>query len=419
MIFKKHSVGKRFFPAGALAFLVLNLIFSNPVAAESNAFNYAFSGYGTLGYAFLNDENAEYRTGEGVSGATDTGSALVDSRLGLQFDASFNTRMSTSIQLGARQNEKGDAGVELEWGFLRILPAHRVEIRLGRMSLPVFSLSDSREVGYANVTLRPPEDVYSQIPLKRLNGADLTVESLVLNSLVTFQLYTGFAREEIFNDLEPDAESVLGLSTWIERGPVRARFNYTQAEFNIDSRSEAIAGLRQSIDAVLAQAPELGPVLDSIKEDVSGERRKVTFASFGLTAEFDRLFFDIELAQRRLDNWLVDVNSWSIVVGSSFGRYSPYVFVSAHQDSQPNRRVKLPETLAALEAGINALYEPRSQNTVGAGLRYDFSETIALKSQVELLSRDERGISFIRNTDDGSDAGDDVVLMSFVLDFVF
>jgi len=383
--------------------------------------NFTIAGYGTLGYAWLNDDNAEYRTGEGESGATNEGSFEVDSRLALQLDGTLNSYLSVGAQVIVRQNEVGEPGAELEWGFLGIQAADRVLIRLGRMSLPAFSISDFREVGYANVLLRPPEDVYSQVPLRRLNGADVTVESLMQGTLVSFQLVGGVAREKIFNDLEPDAEQIIGLSTWIERGPFKARANFTTAQIDVDSRSETIDRLRLGIDAALAQAPQLGAILDPVRADLSGDYTDLTFASIGLSADFDTYFLDFEFARRRIDNWVVNVDSWSLVAGVNIGRYSPYAFVSSNRDAQSDRRITLPDSpeLNVLEAGINDLYSPRGQNTVGVGLRFDLSENIALKSQVEYISREDIGISFRRLGDDGSDTGDDVLLSSFLVDFVF
>jgi len=383
--------------------------------------NFTWAGYGTLGYAWLNDKNAEYRTGEGESGATNEGSFGVDSRIALQLDGTYDSRLSASLQVIARQDETGDPGAQLEWGFLRFLLGDRVEVRAGRMSLPVFSISDFREVGYANVLLRPPEDVYSQIPVRRFNGLDVTAESLILGSLVTVQLIGGTAREKIFDDLEPDISQLTGLSTWIERGPVKARINFTSADIDIDSRSETIGRLRQGIDATLAQVPELGVVLNPVRDELSGESKAMTFASFGLSADFDSYFVDMEFASRRIDNWVVDVDSWSLSLGFSIGRLSPYAFVSSNKDAQSDRRVTLPDSpeLKVLEASINSLYAPRSQNTTGLGLRFELSEKIALKSQLEFISREDIGISFRRLSDDGSDTGGDVVMFSSVIDFVF
>jgi len=410
-------------PTRILAVLILLFFCKNVALAQSTLpFNLSYSGYGTLGYSWLNDGDAEYRTGVGIHGATDEGTIEMDTRAAIQFDAQFNPLLSGTLQLIARQNELGDAAAQVEWGFIRLLPVDRIELRLGRMSLPVYSLSDFREVGYANVILRPPEDVYSQIPLRRFDGADITFESLLLDNLVTVQLFGGSAREKIFDGLKPDAKAIIGFSTWLERGPVKARFNYTTTDMDIDSRTESIIRLRQGIDAVLAQTPALAPLLNPVRKDVSGERVGVSFVSLGLSAEFDRFFFDIEVASRRIDNWVVDVDSWSFVGGTTFGRFTPYGFISSNKDAQSDRRITLPAdpALAPLQAGINRLYLPRSQNTVGAGIRFDFSEQIALKSQVEFVSREERGISFSRTTiDDDSDNGDDVIMWSFTLDFVF
>jgi len=407
-----------------LSVLSAILLFPQLLLAETafpSLTNFTFSGYGTLGYAWLNDDTAEYRTGEGESGATNEGSFAVDSRFALQLDATFNSIFSASAQVLMRQNEAGDPGAEFEWGFLRVNAGQRVVVRVGRMSLPTFSLSDFREVGYANVLLRPPEDVYSQVPLRRLNGADVTVESLLQGTLITFQLVGGVAREKIFNDLEPDAKQILGLSTWIERGPFKARANLTTAQIDVDSRSATIGRLKQGVEATLAQAPQLGAILNPVRADLSGTYRDLTFISAGLSADFDAYFLDFEYARRRIDNWVVDVDSWSLVAGVNIGRYSPYAFVSSNEDAQSDRRVSLPDSpeLNVLEAGINDLYSPRSQNTMGVGLRYDLSEKIALKSQFEYISRENVGISFRRLGDDGSDTGDDVILSSVVVDFVF
>ena len=86
-----------------------------------------------------------------------------------------------------RQDESGDAGVALEWGFVRWLPTDTIAVRAGRMSLPVFAVSDYREVGYANVLLRPIEDVYSLIPLRRFDGIDVTLDSEIGGALVRWQ----------------------------------------------------------------------------------------------------------------------------------------------------------------------------------------------------------------------------------------
>ncbi|MBX2836832.1 MAG: porin [Gammaproteobacteria bacterium] len=415
-----YSQGKQLNRINSKAALVGGLLCFLPAITQAQeAFPYfSFSGYGTLGYALLDDPNAEYRTGEAQDGADKNGSFEVDSRIALQLDAVFNSEFSAAIQGIIREAEDGDAAPQLEWGFLRWLPTHNLEVRVGRMSLPVFSISDYREVGYSTVLLRPPEDVYSQIPLRRFDGADITLEANRNRTLLRWQVYTGVAREEIFEDLEPDAKNILGTSLWVERGPLRARLSYSRADMDVDSKNANVA----AVSAGIAQAQAAVPALSAIADDFAGKRVPLEFTAIGLTLDFDRVFADLEFAQRRIDNWVSNVDSLSLAVGTRIGEWRPYAFVSALNEIDGDRRIDLPDNPAftELEAGINAFYEPRDQNTFGLGARWDYSDRIALKGQIEQVSRDEIGISLLRgNADDGTDTGDDVTLVSFTIDFIF
>ena len=391
---------------------------SAPVPGPSLVPDLAFSGFGTLGYAALDDPGAEYRTGEARDGADEDGSFEVDSRLGLQLDATFSRRWSATLQGVARQDETGDAGAVLEWGFLRWLPTDTLAVRAGRMSLPVFAVSDYREVGYANLLLRPIEDVYSLIPLRRFDGVDVTLDTELGGALVRWQALYGQARDRIFDDLEPDARDSLGLSVGVERGPVRVRLSHVQSRLDIDSDNADVAAVRAGIERAQALVPELAAVAD----DFAGERVPLRFDAIGVSLDFGRVFADLEYAQRRIDNWVPDSDGASLMVGARIGPVRPYGFVSAVTETDGDRRVELPDGagLDALEAGIDAFYQPRDQRTIGLGARWDASANFALKGQVERISRDVLGISFLRNdSNDGSDAGDDVTLVSVALDFIF
>lgn len=398
--------------------LLATLCLPGSLLAQSLRPDVAFSGFGTLGYAALGQPNAEYRTGEALDGATDDGSFEVDSRLGLQLDATFTPRWSATFQAVVRQDETGDAGVALEWGFVRWLPTDTLAVRAGRMSLPVFAVSDYREVGYANVLLRPVEDVYSLIPLRRFEGVDVTLDSELGDALVRWQALFGQAREEIFEDLEPDARNSIGLSVAVERGPVTARLSHVQSRLDIDSDNQNVAAVREGIERAQAVAPQLARIAD----DFSGERVPLRFDALGVSLDFGRVFADAEYARRRIDNWVPDMDGWSLVLGTRVGPVRPYGFVSGVFETHGDRRIDLPDGvgLDALEAGIDRFYVPRDQRTLGLGARWDPIPNLAVKGQLERITRDVIGISFLRaNADDGSDTGEDVTLFSVALDFIF
>ena len=125
-----------------LSIVIAIFSFSSTTAtAQSFGPDVSFSGFGTLGYAILDDENAEFRTGEAIDGADDSGSFEVDSRLGLQMDVTFNTAFSSTFQLIAREAEDGDVAAELEWGFLRWLATDNITtVSYTHLTLPTILL---------------------------------------------------------------------------------------------------------------------------------------------------------------------------------------------------------------------------------------------------------------------------------------
>jgi len=398
--------------------IILAAFISSEIQAQSFKPDVSFSGFGTLGYAVLDDENAEYRTGEARDGADDSGSFEVDTRLGLQLDAVFTGTLSSAFQGIVRESEDGDPAAELEWGFLRWLPTDNLSIRLGRMSLPVYSNSDFREVGYAQTYLRPPEDVYSQIPLRRFDGIDLTLDTRYGASLFRWQVFAGQAKERIFDGLEPDAEESFGFSVSMENGPFRIRLSRVDTQVDVDSKNEDVAALRNGI----AQAVGFVPSLSAIESDFAGQRVPLSFNALALGLDLGRFFADMEFTQRRVDNWVANVDGWSFAVGTRINNIRPYIYASAVSEPDGDRRVVLPDVnpqLVQLQDGINQFYEPRDQSTVGIGMRWDVVPSLAFKAQIDRVSRDETGISFLRTVDDGSDEGEDVTLASFGIDFIF
>ena len=376
--------------------------------------NLSFSAFGTLGYAALDDESAEYRSGVARDGADADGSLVLDTRVGLQLDTRLTSKLSGTVQLIGRESGDGDPEAGLEWGLLRYLPTDSIAVRVGRMSLPVFALSDFREVGYANVFLRPPEDVYAQVPLRRIDGVDLTYDTEIGDTLLRAQLFTGRSSESLYDGLELDGKGIVGAAFAVERGPFRARIGHVVTRLEITSEGGGIEDVR----AALLQASATLPDLAAVAEDFAPGRVPLSFDTIGASYDEGRWFVDAEYARRRVDNWVADLDSWSLAGGVRVASFTPYAFVSALDDVEEDRRITLPG-FDALESGVNMFYEPRDQQSVGAGLRWDARPGLALKGQVESVSREVTGQSLRRASDGMRDGGDDVVLYSVALDFIF
>ena len=67
-----------------------------------------------------------------------------------------------------------EKNMEIEWAFVKAAPLPGLSLRVGRMAMPNYMVSDSRNVGFANTWLRPPNEVYGLASLPRSEGANVT-----------------------------------------------------------------------------------------------------------------------------------------------------------------------------------------------------------------------------------------------------
>lgn len=113
-----------------------------------------------------------------------------DNRLGIQIAAPVNDTVSLTAQLLAKGGEMG-YNVTADWAYASINLDDNFDLRIGKVKVPQFLVSDYLEVGYAYPWLRPPVEVYSTNPIVSLSGVDLLFYKQVDDVGFTFQLYAG------------------------------------------------------------------------------------------------------------------------------------------------------------------------------------------------------------------------------------
>lgn len=72
-----------------------------------------------------------------------------------------------------RKDAQDDYGAELSWAFAKAKVSDDISIRVGRIGLPAYMISNCRNAGYANTMLRLPSEVYSQMVFNTVDGADV------------------------------------------------------------------------------------------------------------------------------------------------------------------------------------------------------------------------------------------------------
>lgn len=166
-------------PAGLL--LALS---SAPFATLADEPSLTFNGYATLGLLHSSEERADYipkslrSRGAGRSGNPNV---ETDSLAALQVDYQAGSRLSATVQLVAEQDFRGDFRPRLEWANLQYSVSEDVEIRVGRIALNTFMVSDYRKVGFALPWVRLPAELYQLVGISnsdvvaRLGGDEFIV----------------------------------------------------------------------------------------------------------------------------------------------------------------------------------------------------------------------------------------------------
>ena len=385
-----------------LASLLALPLLAPTVQAQDNPLK--ISGFGTLALTRSDDARAEFVRPNQVSGSADKFRTGIDSNLGLQADYAVNSWLSLTAQGLVRRDAEEHYGAELSWAFAKFRISDDLSVRLGRIGLPVFRISDYRNVGYANTMLRPPAEVYSQVPFNSVDGADVTWRHDIGNTSLTSQLAIGSIKTPLAGDVHVRGKHILALNLVAENGPFTLRVGHARTKITIDD-STSLNGLVNALRATGAgyRLPQLGTLANQI--DAKGD--KGTFSSIGLGVDWNNFVLQSEYAKRKTTTYINDTSSWYLMGGYRIGKFLPYYTRSelkidgAIENTVPAScpagfPAACTPTLQQLGTGVLRL--PYSgvgqgeQTTDTIGVRWDFAQSMALKVQVDRIKPTGSGL---------------------------
>jgi hypothetical protein len=368
------------------------------------------SGFGTAAMTMTNTDDAEFARPNQAAGVRRDARPGVDSNFGIQASAKFNDTVSATVQGLVRKWATDQYGAEMAWAFVKFKLNDDFSLRVGRMGLPVYMISDFRNVGYANTMLRPPSEVYRQVSLDNVDGADVVYQhSFENDATLTAQFAVGNAKTRSPGNYYVKFKPVTALHVVYETGPFSFRFGRADATFGIYNNA-SINGLVAAVNAV-----GLTTIANDLKvTDVQG-----SFTSVGMTMDYKNFLIQAEYAKRKTESRLVmDTSSWYAMLGYRWGKFTPYyMYADAKQDSIRSYST-LPTSgpLAPLAAGINGAIKSGLTSTNAVGVRWDFYKSAALKVQVDRIQPHDGSGGFL-NPKPGFH--DTVTVYAAGIDFVF
>lgn len=322
--------------------------------AEGLADHFTFSGFGTVGAVYSDNDDAEFGTGRQLGGAAKDVAFDVDSNLGVQLTGIANEWLSATVQGLAVKREKDVINLNVEWAFVKVKPVESLAVRAGRMAMPTFLVSDSRNVGYANTWLRAPNEVYGMDLTTGLDGIDVTWNhsfggvDVSLSALYSESTVVGF---------DFDMKNVRGGNLQVGLDWIKFRAGYLTGDAEVTG---------------LGEAP-------------------YTFTGFGAIVDRDNYLLQAEYVKRKTDGIfkpVTDASGWYVMGAYRFAALTPYATYASTKPANGSHPINLGYPyLVPLTSDL--------QKTFAVGLRWDAMDSIAVKFQAERVdTKGTPGVSF-------------------------
>lgn len=348
---------------------------SQPALADTALNQYfTFSAFGTLGVVRSSTDQADYVRELQVKGATKSPSVMVDSNLGLQLTAKANDWLSATVQTLTAERDTDQFSTRFEWAYVKLVPMDNLNLRLGKVVLPNFLVSDSRRIGYANTALRPSNEVYGlDLLTNGITGGDLSYAWHVGGGVLTASAAYGTTKAVGF-----DVKNTRNLNLVWDGDWYTLRLGQTKAE------------------------PQVGELLGLNVKEV------YTFNGAGFTVDRSNVVLQGEYVQRRSSAaaTLIAANAWYLQAGYRMGPWLPYA------------------SYGERKAAKSSIVAP--QNTLALGARWDAMKSTALKFQIERIDpKGTGGASFATRGASGGglstapNLSGKVTTLSVAVDFVY
>jgi len=376
----------------------------------------SISGFGTLGVAKSNTDQAQFARYNQAEGVADKARIGLDTNLGLQATYKINDWLSGTAQVLTRKNTSTSFTSDLTWAFLKARINDETSVRVGRVVMPIFLISDYQNVGYANNMMRPPIEMYAQAPIENVDGVDINFQRAFGDFNFTTQAFVGTSRGKLFiptggGSVATYRAPAVGASASGEYGPFVVRVSHARADLNSDDITP-INSLSSTLKTVgFAQ----------LASDISlVQGKKIAFTAIGATMDWNNIVAQAEYAQRRAKEavYIPDTNAWYAMVGYRVGKFLPYYSHASYRDAGHSVTLpgNFPKTgvLAATVANVLASAEQTSDLI---GVRWDFAKSVALKVQVDRVKPGAKSGALIFAPAAGIKSN--VTVVAAGLDFVF
>jgi hypothetical protein len=395
-------------PARLLAlFLLSPLACMGEPTPAAPAQDVRLSGFATLGLTHADAGGAQYLRDLSQPDGVRSGSSFkTDSMLGLQANMRLNEGSEAVVQAVSRYRYDGSFRPELTWAFLKHEVTDTLTARIGRLGTEFYMLADTRLVGYANLTLRPPPDYYGVLVISHFDGLDASSTRKLGGALLRAKLFAGHASENtpFPKGLSWNLNGSLLLGGHLDYllGPWQLRLGHTQIRFKNEQPLNAVAGFD-----VLGAVPELAVKDSWTRHDSIGlvyDKGPLQLQAMASRIRYDSAFYQPARS-------LFAIGAWRHGELTSYLGYSRVL-------SDP---VTLTTPMSAPLRGLVSFLTAGSHSdhhTIMLGSRWDLRPNLALKAELDAIRGAPDSVFLFRSNNPPGWRGN-MTVFSVALDAIF
>lgn len=312
-----------------------------------------------------------------------------ESKLGLQGDVKLTHQFSMTGQVVVKQSETDDgkSDVQGEWLFGAYAVNDSTKVRMGKLRLPLFMMSEQIDVGKAYIPAKLPLEMYGQSPTNAYTGIDV---------LKTW---------DIGDDSELNIQPYWGVTNFQGRGVMSTGFggsldavgNYPTTFHAFEATN--LTGLNVIFDYnrhVRFRAGHMSSILSSKDSAtiIAGvdyvQSVSANFSSVGAELKFGGMVVTAEYGQRRVASMMfADTDGRHITLSHRFDSFTPYIYY-ADISSDASKAV-----LGQSNININNLH----QHTSALGIVYALDSSSNIKAEISqvMIAGDNNSNEFFNN----------------------
>lgn len=296
------------------------------------------------------------------------------SKLGLMVNGAFTPEFGFGVQYLLRQGSSREPRLRTPLAYLEWHPGNWV-FKLGRTAPGVALVEDSLHADHGHLWLKPPVEIYSHRTKPQLDGLSVTHQGEWGGWYTSLQAAYGVADYHARSHRRRFS-TMAALSGILTKDDLLLRASAHKLHFDLlslPSNTAFLAGIRAAIPA--QYAPEFSEY-------------NIALLSKSVSLSWTPGPWTVQAEWFRTDNdkpWISDYWGSYLLLGHRWGAWTPYLMLGV---SKPNDRAET-RFSPAINATVNAVRRgvQGTQESQAMGLRYDWSNSVALKVQAERIHR--------------------------------